>query len=151
MSCCTGSLPEDKKVTGTSILANLPTAMVAISDPTKPLASSLKNALPREGGTVYGRPKVHDDGSLEFEPVLDASPPAPLEGYTPDTHNPWLFRPLWEPCLKRLAGFRKATDGTLTLKMACQNPAVTEHYMRFVGYSVCSACPLRVNEKPRQT
>lgn len=147
MSCCTDNLPPDKKLTGADILANLPTAVLAVSDPTMPLASSLRNALPLAGGTKYGRPTVHNDGSVEFEPVPDAAPPAALEGFAADPVNPWLFRPLWEPCLKRLAGFRKAPDGTLTLKMACHNPAVVEHFMRFVGHSVCSACPLRVDQR----
>jgi hypothetical protein len=145
MSCCDEPIkPADRKlITAEDILANLPTAVAAPTDYANPLASALRNALPTAGGTKYGRPKIHDDGSVEFEPVPDAAPPAAMEGFSPDPENPWLFRPLWEPCLKRLVGFQKAPSGSLTLRSVCSSPAALGQYMKPVALSACSACPVR--------
>jgi len=150
MSCCDGDMPARPVITQEQTdenLARISSSVVAPSDPTKPLASSLRNALPLVGGRVYGRPKIHDDGSIEFVPVLDAAPPVAAEGYSADPDNPWLFRPAWNECQRRLAGFRKAADGSLGLKMLCHNPAVTAHFMRYVTPVDCSACPLRVGPR----
>jgi len=125
-------------------MLGLPQAVIAHSDPYHPLASSIKNSMPLGAGSVYSRPAVHNDGSIEYKPV-DAGPPPEVNGYTRDEFNPWLFHPLWPECQLRMAGVRKAPNGAIDLKMVCNNPVVKDHFMRFVKSDDCAACTQRKN------
>lgn len=134
MSCCSNveSRPTPPPVSGTGSFKSF--------DPEHPLAWAIRNSLP-PAGTVYGRPTIHDDGSIEYAPV-DAPPPT-VKGFETDPSNPWLLRPLWPGCQARMTGVGKLKDGTLTLKMVCQQREA-KHFGRLVAPSDCQGCPFRV-------
>jgi hypothetical protein len=141
MSCCAGDkeVPVDRKAK-VDILANLPQAVLAANDPSHPLASSIRNALPPSKPGVT----VHDDGSLEY-PVGGVGPPPAIVGFERDSQNPHLFRPQWNECQLRLAGIRRDTKtGAIKVSMVCNNPEVPQ-YMGYVKVADCTNCPKRKN------
>lgn len=109
-----------------------------------PLAVSLRHAVVvgEDVAQGYSRPAVHDDGSIEYTPVEGVKQPRDLEGFERDASNPYLFRPLWPLCDKRLYGSqRNRKTGEINLKMICGHSEST-HHRRMVGVQACLTCPL---------
>lgn len=100
--------------------------------------------MPLPSDALYALPKVHEDGSLEYTPTHADPPPEPA-GWLRDPQNPWLFRPQWPECMLRMAGVRKTASGAIEVRMVCNNPAVTEHYMKYIKLPDCTSCTKRKN------
>jgi hypothetical protein len=142
--CCTGeSKPSHPTLSPDEIakMSTLPLAVLAPIDPLRPLASSLRAAI----AGSKSPPKIHDDGSIEYTPIEGAAAPPIIDGYQRDASNPWLFRPLWGECAKRLVGAKHdEATGKMLIKVVCNNAEAGANYMKFVPCSTCQACPIRV-------
>jgi hypothetical protein len=81
----------------------------------------------------YGRPVVHDDGSLEFP---GESPK--LSGYRRDGS---CLYPAWPPCTLRILKVQ-VVEGVLTIMGICGRPNV-EHFSLEVCLDQCQECSAR--------
>lgn len=138
MSCCDEQKPADQPPpTLESIMANLPTTVLAASDPRHPLASSIRNAFP-----PAAKVKVNDDGSIEYDRA-SPEPTHEITGYRRDPENPWVYWPLWAECQLRMAGVKVKAEA-VEIKMVCNNPALPL-FMKFVKPLDCASCTQRKN------
>lgn len=93
----------------------------------------------------FKRIQIHLDGALEYEKGLgDWEPPSPIDGYSCDSKNKWLFRPLWKSC--------KWRQYSTVVKDKCQCIEVIAKCtlgFNWVKFENCQQCEARMPIEPR--
>jgi len=139
MGCCNGSGP----LTGIGSVTPSDAPGIQIVYGAKQFKNPLQvlmNAVPRVAGRLFKPPKVHEDGSIEYEKA-DAQPPE-ISGYQRDAENPFLFRPLWPACRKGMYGLKANLDGAVDVNVVC-NCSQAETYQKKVLVETCLGCPFK--------
>lgn len=107
---------------------------------------AMANSLPRLSGRIFKPPKVHEDGSIEYE---RGEMPPNISGYERDANNPFIFHPLWPPCWQGMYGLTSNADGAVDVVVVCNCPQKQE-FQRRVQLDVCLGCPFKNEKTPLQ-
>jgi len=82
-----------------------------------------------------GRPRVHQDGSLEFP-----GPPPAIPGYRPEGSR---LRPAWQPCTLRMLRIQ-VVGGVLCIAGICGNTEAEQFSLEVVP-DQCQSCRVRLS------
>lgn len=148
MSCCNHKVIPQNDINNViqQITNSLP---IAVSQSVEGDVAQLRYALPSLSLSDGSKLKsIDDDGSLLFD--TDKSEPSSIPGYTRDSDNRWVMRPIIHACSTRMLGIgHSSRTGGLSIIRMCDQPEC-EHHLKRVSYSECNICPHRSDEKTPQ-
>lgn len=94
---------------------------------------------------TYDRIDVAKNGDITYKKGADDfEPPAPIDGYSRCTENPWSFKLIWEPCRHRLYSLAvKANCQCVDMVAVCMLGGFDEGHPQYVCHDDCQGCEIR--------